>query len=78
MARKLKTPRERAARALCRHYGLPENARFEGRPMWESFLRQVDVVLLAALDQDQLRQVINQEKGELVIRAVASHRRNTH
>lgn len=37
--------REEAARALCRLYGNPENIQFEGRPMWESYLQDVDVVL---------------------------------
>lgn len=53
MARKQKSPRERAARALCTSKNLPENTKFEGRPMWESFLPEVDVVLKAALSQDE-------------------------
>lgn len=40
-------PRERAARALCRLARVPENTRFEGRPMWESYLPEVDAVLEA-------------------------------
>jgi hypothetical protein len=44
-----KPPRERAARALCRFNGVPENTQFEGRPMWESFLPEVDAILEAAL-----------------------------
>lgn len=35
---KSKPPLERAARALCTAQGLPENTKFEGRPMWESFV----------------------------------------
>jgi hypothetical protein len=44
---KAKSPREAAARALCRREGHLENITFEGRPMWESFLPVVDVVLEA-------------------------------
>lgn len=50
---KSQSPRERAARALCRKAGNPENARFEGRPMWRSYLDEVDVVLQAALPPDE-------------------------
>jgi len=45
---KAKSPREAAARALCRRDGHLENITFEGRPMWESFLPVVDTVLAAA------------------------------
>lgn len=44
-----KPPRERAARALCRMNRVPEDTMFEGRPMWESYLDEVDTVLKAAL-----------------------------
>lgn len=54
MARKHQSPRERAARALCRLDGHPEDIRFEGRPMWESYLPQVDAVLEAALSPEEL------------------------
>ncbi len=40
-------PRELAARALCRKAGNPENTMFEGKPMWMSYLKEVDVVLEA-------------------------------
>lgn len=46
--RKPKTPLELACRALCRFKGLPEDTKFEGRPMWESFIPEVRVVLEAA------------------------------
>ncbi|MDE2107145.1 MAG: hypothetical protein KGL39_58610 [Patescibacteria group bacterium] len=46
----MKSPRERAARALCRKAGNPENTKFEGKPMWMSYLDEVDVVLEAALE----------------------------
>lgn len=41
--------RERAARALCKLAGNPENTTLEGRPMWESYLPEVDAVLAAVL-----------------------------
>jgi len=47
------SPRERAARALCRLDGHFENTTFEGKPMWQSYLAQVDAVLQAALPPDQ-------------------------
>jgi hypothetical protein len=39
--------RELAARALCRFNDLPENIQYEGKPMWMSYLDEVDVVLKA-------------------------------
>lgn len=57
MAGKPKTPRERAARALCRLAGNPEDARFERQPMWMSYLDEVDIVLRAALDDDEWRRI---------------------
>lgn len=54
MARPVKPPRERAARALCDLKGLPQNTRFEGGAMWEFFLPEVDAVLSAALTAEQL------------------------
>jgi hypothetical protein len=51
MAAKVKSPRERAARAFCRYMGNPENITYQGRPMWMSYLDEVDVVLEAALDE---------------------------
>lgn len=53
MPRKPKPPRERAARALCSSKGLPENTKFEGRPMWQNFLVEADVVLEAALSPEE-------------------------
>jgi len=47
----MKSPRERAARALCRNAGQPENIKYQGRPMWMSYLEEVDVVLSAALEE---------------------------
>lgn len=51
------SPRERAARALCRFNDVPENIQFEGRPMWESFLPEMDAVLEAALGPEDLDRV---------------------
>jgi hypothetical protein len=42
--------RERAARALCRKAGNVEMAKFEGKPLWMSYLDEVDTVLRAMLD----------------------------
>ena len=47
----MKSPRERAARGLCRLAGNPENTMFEGKPMWMSYLDEVDVVLSEAFGQ---------------------------
>lgn len=47
MTRKPKPARELAARALCRLDGHPEDIKFEGRPMWASYLPQADKVLEA-------------------------------
>jgi hypothetical protein len=46
-ARKPKSARELAARALCRFDGHPEDIKFEGLLMWESYLPQADAVLEA-------------------------------
>jgi hypothetical protein len=44
---KARPPRERAARALCSLHGNPENMMFQGKPMWMSYLPDVDAVLEA-------------------------------
>lgn len=54
-------PRERAARALCRFNDVPEDTMYEGRPMWESFLPEVDAVLEAALGADELERMKRDE-----------------
>lgn len=43
---------ERAARALCRYDKLPENIKFEGRPMWESYIGEAQAAL-AAIDEPE-------------------------
>lgn len=55
--KKSQPPRERAARALCRLSDVPENTKFDGRPMWESFLPEVDAVLEAALTAEDWRRL---------------------
>lgn len=52
------SPRERAARALCAKAGNPENIKFEGKPMWMSYLDEVDTVLNAALDETAVTQAV--------------------
>ena len=54
MPRNISDPLERAARALCRLDGLPENTKFEGRPMWESFRSKAAAVLLTLKEGDKL------------------------
>lgn len=40
---------EAAARALCRLQGNPENTKFEGKPMWMSYLPEATAAVEAAL-----------------------------
>lgn len=49
----MKEIREVAARALCRKAGNVEMARFEGKPLWMSYLVEVDTVL-AAIGYDSI------------------------
>lgn len=49
---KLEDRREIAARSLCRLDGHPEDIKFEGRPMWESYLPEADAVLAAVERKD--------------------------
>lgn len=58
---KSKPPRERAARALCRLAGVPEDTRFEGRPIWESYLAEVDAVLGEVLGPDEVERMVDEE-----------------
>jgi len=64
MTRSRQTPRERAARALCRRDGHPENTQFEGRPMWESYLPEVDVVLETALSPEDYKKLLSEEQSK--------------
>ena len=56
-----RSPRERAARALCSKAGNPENTRFEGRPMWMSYLGEADAALQAALDPQEWQRIRSQD-----------------
>ena len=47
MAKKVQTNLEKAARALCRYDGHPENILMNGRPMWMSYLPEAKAVLVA-------------------------------
>jgi hypothetical protein len=40
---------EAAARALCRHAGNPEHTKFEGKPMWQSYLPEAKAAVEAAI-----------------------------
>ena len=55
-------PRECAARALCQFAGLPENTMFEGKPMWQNYLPEVDIVLKAALTAENWDRLIQDEQ----------------
>lgn len=57
MAKNQRSPRERAARALCSLAGNPENIKFEGKPMWQSFLPEADTALEAALPADEWERI---------------------
>ncbi|NEX47642.1 hypothetical protein [Pseudotabrizicola algicola] len=54
---KIKPARERAARALCRFAGNPEDIQFEGKPMWQHYLAEVDIVLGAVLTLDEMDRI---------------------
>lgn len=58
MPRRVRSPRERAARALCEMQGHPPDIVMDGRPMWQSFLPEVDTVLKAALSEDDWGRLI--------------------
>jgi hypothetical protein len=60
--RGIKGPRELAARALCQMDGHPENIVFEGKPMWESYLPQVDAVLRIALSPSEFIKLLAEEQ----------------
>lgn len=60
------TPIERAARALCKLEGNPENIRFEGKPMWQSYVPQALAVVEALHEPSQAMR----EGGAEIIRAL--------
>lgn len=45
--KKPKDAREVAARALCEFHGHRPDIKMDGKPMWMSYLEEVDVVLAA-------------------------------
>ncbi|NRB16721.1 MAG: hypothetical protein HRU33_03840 [Rhodobacteraceae bacterium] len=47
-----KPARERAARALCALNDNPPDIKMDGKPMWISYLPEVDAVLRVALSQE--------------------------
>ena len=47
MPKKPQTDWEKAARALCRYDGHPEDILMNGRPMWMSYLAEAKAVLVA-------------------------------
>jgi hypothetical protein len=47
MPKKKQSTREKAARALCRLANQPEDITFMGKPMWQSYLDEVDAVIKA-------------------------------
>ncbi|MHA6646122.1 hypothetical protein [Mesorhizobium sp. A623] len=63
MVKKPKDPREEAARALCRFHHHPEDVKFQGKPMWMSFLPEVDAVLEAALSPEEWQRLRDALKG---------------
>lgn len=66
MAKKPQTDWEKAARALCRHAGNPENTMLNGRPMWMSYLAEAKAVLVAIgmMDSDS-RSAVKSYGGKL-------------
>jgi hypothetical protein len=46
-----KSPRELAARALCKLNGHPPDIKMDGSPMWESYLDEVDAKSLSVAKQ---------------------------
>ena len=55
--------RERAARALCRMAGYPEDTMFDGQPGWAWYLGQVDAVLESTLSSEQLARLRDLDEG---------------
>lgn len=47
MPKKEKPAREKAARALCKLANQPEDITFQGKPMWQAYLDEVDAVIKA-------------------------------
>jgi hypothetical protein len=60
------TPIERAARALCKLDGHPEDGEREGKPLWQNYVLQIRVVL-DAIHEPSLHMT---EAGATIIRYV--------
>jgi len=69
-------PRERIARALSRLQGHPSDIRFEGKPMWHSFLPEADAALAAA-DIDPLIALLRQIEADVRLTRRHRSRRST-
>jgi hypothetical protein len=54
MCVKQRPPRERACSALC----VPEDSQLEGRPLWISYLPEVDTVLKSALSDQEWQRLL--------------------
>ena len=67
------TPIERAARALCKLEGHPENINFESKPMWQSYLRQAMAVADAL--QEPSRMMV--EAGAEILRTLSADQTKT-
>jgi hypothetical protein len=59
-------PRERIARALSRLQSHPPDIRFEGKPMWQSFLPEANAALAAA-DIDPLIALLRQIEAHAAV-----------
>lgn len=56
---------ERGARALCRFHKLPENTKFEGRPMWESYVDEARAVIAAIDEEPKPGKAIENKRGTM-------------
>lgn len=50
-------PLERAARALCTLDGNPENAKMDGKPLWQDYLPEARAVIEAIREPSEAMQV---------------------
>lgn len=62
-ARREQPPIERAARAICRFRGLPEDTRFEGAPMWHSVVPEALAALGAAVPREEMERLVPGYRG---------------
>jgi len=61
MNRAFKSPRERAARALCNIAGHIPDADYGGVALWRTYLPQVDIVLRCALGDEAWQAMVEAE-----------------